>query len=167
MSGATSRARAQVILHHWRDNIFGFEGQIQKWFDGQQFSRIEEFGFLGNNDVDNLEYVANDGTTSLAPKQHRVRVKAALGYYHYVQYHHNVSNTMDILLEPTINTSSFDRFHSVEFNPEQDIVSYTSAYVQTLELNKARIEREVAEKEKVRFRERLILTEIQQKITPQ
>jgi hypothetical protein len=95
-----------------------------------------------------IKYLDASGVTGQAPKPHRVRFKAAVGYFHYVQYFHNANNSLDILLTPTINLSSFDRFYTIEFDPKKETTRYTTTYVQTLELNKARIEREVAEKEK-------------------
>jgi hypothetical protein len=149
MSGATSRARSQAILIHWRDNIYGFEGQMLEWFNKQSFTRIEDFGMLDDDDIDDIQYTASDGSTSGAPKQHRVRFKAAVGYFHYVLYYHNDNSTLDILTTPAINLASFDRFVVKEFDPKKGIIRYDTAYVQELELNKARIEKENAEKEKI------------------
>jgi hypothetical protein len=126
-----------------------------QWFNQQSFTRIEDFGLLDDDDIEDIKYLDAGGVTSQAPKSHRVRFKAAVGYFHYVQYYHNDNNTLNILFTPTINSSSFDRFFTLEFDNKQGIVRYTHAYVQALELNKARVERYNAEKE------------IQQKITPQ
>jgi hypothetical protein len=126
MSGTTSRARAQAVLHHWRDNIFGFEGQMLQWFNQQSFPRIEDFGLLDDDYIADIKYLDAGGVTSQAPKPHRVRFKAAVGYFHYVQNFHNANNSLDILLTPTINLSSFDRFYTTEFDRSLLIVGVRS-----------------------------------------
>jgi hypothetical protein len=139
MSGTTSISRSLLILHHWRDNIFGLDGPMLEWFNAQRYTTIQDFGRLDDDDIADMEYSNSAGTTSKAPKSHRLRTKAAVGYFHYVEYYFNGDSTLDIVSANTINRSSFDRFYSMEFNPRKDIIRYSREYVLELELelNKA------------------------------
>jgi hypothetical protein len=105
---------------------------------------------LDDDNIDDIKYQVADGTKVDAPKAHRARFKAAVGYYHYVDYYYDDdTNKLDVLVTPSISLDSFEKFVTREFDLKRGIVRYTTAYVQELELIKARIEKENAEKAKI------------------
>jgi hypothetical protein len=71
MSGTTWRAKAQAQQHHWRDNIFCFEGSLLKWFNDRSFSRNEDFINMTDEEVEDIEYKDDDGGTITVPRHHR------------------------------------------------------------------------------------------------
>jgi hypothetical protein len=143
MSGTASQTEARTILHHWRDNIFGFDGEMLKWFNAQGFSRIQDFIFLEDEDIDDIEYVDSNGNTNKAPWIHRIMFKAAIGYFHYDRYH----NKFDIVDATTsadvTNQEKFDKFYTEQYDPTKPIIKYSDDYVHELERDQAREEREV------------------------
>jgi hypothetical protein len=150
MSGVTSRSVAQTILHHWRDNIYGFETSVLQWFNAQSFTTIADFGQLFDHDIDDIKYTDANGGTSDAPKSHKTRIKAAVGYYHFVMYYHNKDGTLDILTSiAAINKSTFGNFFMNDFNPAKDIVRYSRDYILELERAQIRLERDILDREKL------------------
>jgi hypothetical protein len=142
MSGVTSRSKSQSILEHWRDFIFEFDGKVLDWFNNQSFARIEEFAILRDDEIDIIEYVDANGTTTPAPAKHKIRIKAAIGYYHHVHHYYN-DDVLDILGSTLhINSKSFDKFYVLEFNPRKEIIRYTWTDIQRLEAMKACIRRD-------------------------
>jgi hypothetical protein len=142
MSGTTSRAKAQAQLLHWRDNIFGFEGQLLRWFNDQTFSRIEDFTIITDEEVEDIEYKVDDGDTIAAPRSHRVRLKAAIGYYQYVNYQH-LRYGVDILsCTEVVNVDAFDKFFTRDYDPSKPTIRYTQDYIEELEHKKKRMEQE-------------------------
>jgi hypothetical protein len=142
MSGATSRAKSQLVLEHWRDFIFEFDGKILDWFNSKNFVRIEDFAILRDDDIDIIEYVDANGTSTPAPKRHKIRIKAAIGYYHYVHYYYNDDDSLDVLDgRNQINGETFDKFYVLEYDPSKDIIRYSREYIMKLEETQARLQR--------------------------
>jgi hypothetical protein len=110
MSGMTSRAKAQAQLLHWRDNIFGFEGPLLKWFNEQIFSRIEDFTDMTDQEVDGIEYKDEDGCSVASPIHHRAQLKASIGYFQYVTYHYLRYGTDIMYCKDVVNAETFDKF---------------------------------------------------------
>jgi hypothetical protein len=140
MSGTTSRAKAQAQLLHWRDNIFGLEGPLLKWFNGQTFSRIEDFTKMTDQEVHGIEYKDEDGCSIAAPRHHRAQLKASIGYFHYVTYHHHGIDVM--YCRDVVNAETFDKFFTRDYDPSKPTVRYTPEYIEALERKKKLIERE-------------------------
>jgi hypothetical protein len=140
MSGTTSRAKAQAQLLHWRDNIFGLEGPLLKWFNGQTFSRIEDFTKMTDQEVHGIEYKDEDGCSIAAPRHHRAQLKASIGYFHYVTYHHHGIDVM--YCRDVVNAETFDKFFTRDYDPSKPTIRYTPEYIEALERKKKLIERE-------------------------
>jgi hypothetical protein len=140
MSGTTSRAKAQAQLLHWRDNIFGLEGPLLKWFNGQTFSRIEDFTKMTDQEVHGIEYKDEDGCSIAAPRHHRAQLKASIGYFHYVTYHHHGIDVM--YCRDVVNVETFDKFFTRDYDPSKPTIRYTPEYIEALKRKKKLIERE-------------------------
>jgi hypothetical protein len=90
---------------------------------------------LDDDNIDDIKYQVADGTKVDAPKAHRARFKAAVGYYHYVDYYYDDdTNKLDVLVTPSINHTTFDKFFTENYDPKHYIVRYTREYVQQLQL---------------------------------
>jgi hypothetical protein len=135
MSGTTSRAKAQAQLVHWRKNIFGLEGPLLKWFNDQTFSRIEDFTNMTDQEVDGIEYKGEDGCSQAAPRHHRAQLKASIGYFQYVTYHH-LRYGIDMDCRDVVNAETFDKFFTRDYDPSKPTIRYTPEYIEALEQKK-------------------------------
>jgi hypothetical protein len=73
-----------------------------------------------------MEYADSNGAMSKAPKSHRTRMKAAIAYYHYVEFYHNEDDILDVTSSLSfINVSTFDKFFVTSYDPMTKIVRYT------------------------------------------
>ena len=120
------------------------------WFNAQGFNSIEDFGQLFDEDIDDIRYTDQEGSTTPAPRSHRTRFKAAVGYYHFVRYYHDKDNTLNIMASThLINKVSFGKFFMDEYNPNKDIIRYSREYILELEQAQIRAERDSLERAKI------------------
>jgi hypothetical protein len=98
---------AKANLHHWRDFVYSFEGALLVWFNAQDVKRIQDFSLLMDQQIDEIKYLDGE-LEAIAPLSHRVLFKAAVGYIHYVRYHHKYDINDIAASTDIINQESFD-----------------------------------------------------------
>jgi hypothetical protein len=80
---------------------------------------------MTDDEVDEIEYANEKGDSLTAPRSHRVRFKAAIGYYQYVTYQH-LRYGVDILAcKDVVNGDAFDKFFTRDYDPSQPIIRFT------------------------------------------